>query len=945
MLDAPDSKTKSHPAPSSDQTAQGPTLADLVPSLKWIEAPDIPEAGEVPFNPAFVAPESGFCDTPIFDHFQRAAMAHRDSIAISDGMPRMTFGELLAKSLVLARRIGDLVPAGEAVGIFLADPALFPLAALGCFAAHRPFIALDRNSPTERNHYILEQSDVQFMILDSAVDSIPQALSILVTSIDIDAPDVQPVNERQTNEPLATGSTDEPAFILYTSGSTGHPKGIVGSERGLLERIRQHVIACQMTSDDVCLPLSSPCTIAGNREIFSALLSGAQLMMVEPQKAGLRGLRTLIRDSKVTFINTVPALARSILKAEGPNTDFATVRLVRLNGDRVLWSDLALLKEKMPENCFRQVAYSSTETTGTFWYPPRDLGDRTGTVPIGMMHSEVCYTLLAADGTSARPGEEGELVIRSRFMALGHWRHGTCVPGPILPDPERAGFRIFATGDLMRLGTGNLLEFVGRKDRQIKIDGQRVEPAELEVLLRQSLGVADVAVVPSTLDGEVALVSFIVASNPDDSHLVEGLRARIRTQLPKQLHPRTIHLLAAIPRLPSGKQDTQSLIRTDAAFHEAEAANENDMSISESSDSVSSAIERVWKKTLKIAHVDPETSWDSAGGTSLKLLRFVFQLETELDRKLPLDLVSVEMTPRELERAILALDRAETAQNDAPQGSLTASHRPLVFLFPGLTGENPSLAALRVELGDTIDLALITYPGWRDMAASAMDFDAMTDIALQQVLEKAPEGELELIGYSLGGAVAFNAAQKLIALGRSISRFCVLDNDISGKSRSSGTGLSDSLKRVVLALSGDLGGEITPFERASRVLALGLARPLARPALRLLSHVSFGSLQPEKRYMLETEIWEALQRRAFLNWLVSDPMHPLPMPIFLVRSEEPRPGAPADLGWALLTPYLSIVPVQGDHISMLRQPNRDRVREALTAYFADHAVAIRQAAE
>ena len=97
--------------------------------------------------------------------------------------------------------------------------------------------------------------------------------------------------------------------------------------------------------------------------------------------------------------------------------------------------------------------------------------------------------------------------------------------------------------------------------------------------------------------------------------------------------------------------------------------------------------------------------------------------------------------------------------------------------------------------------------------------------------------------------------------------------------------------------------------------------------------------------MLETEIWEALQRRAFLNWLVSDPMHPLPMPIFLVRSEEPRPGAPADLGWALLTPYLSIVPVQGDHISMLRQPNRDRVREALTAYFADHAVAIRQAAE
>ena len=947
MLDAPHTQTKSQtPSPSSPvpERTNEMDAADLVRSLDWIEAPDIPEAGTLPVNPTFMAPAEGYCGVPIFEHFRLAAHAHKDKIAISDGSPRMTYGELLAKSLVLKQRIIERVPEGEAVGIFLADPALFPLAALGCFAAHRPFIALDRNSPTERNRYILEQSGVKFMLLDSPVDTIPQALSILVTSIDIASESVPILVNGQTSEPVAHGSTDQPAFILYTSGSTGHPKGIVGSERGLLERVRQHVIACKITSDDVCLPLSSPCTIAGNREMFSALLSGAQLMMVEPQKAGLRGLRALIRDSRVTFINTVPALIRSILTAEGPDTDFATVRLVRLNGDRVLWSDLALLKEKMPENCFRQVAYSSTETTGTFWYPPRDLGDRTGTVPIGVMHSGVRYALMTEHGKSAKPGEEGELIIRSRFMALGHWRNSECVPGPIRPDPELDSFRIFATGDLVRLGAGNLLEFIGRKDRQIKIDGQRVEPAELEVLLRQSPGVSDVAVVANTIDGEVILVGFIVAADPAEATLIEALRAEIRTQLPKQLHPRTIHLLDAIPRLPSGKQDTQSLIRSDLASREAEARNMA-TAMPESDNAVTAKIERIWKKTLKLAQIDPEMSWDSAGGTSLKLLNLMFQLEDALDRKLPLDIASIDMTPRSLEHAIHALDGKDAVKQDATPGGQTAQKKPLIFLFPGLIGENPSLTALRRELEETFDIVPITYPGWRDMTLKHMSFDTMTEFALQQVLDRAPEGDVDFIGYSLGGSVAFNTAQRILAQGRSVRRFCVLDNDVSGGSGASGTRLTDGVNRFKRALTGDLGGEITLFQRFSRIASMGLTRQIGWPFLRILADLPINRLGAENQHVLENEIWESMQRRAFQKWLVSDPRPPLPNPIFLVRSEEPRPFTPDDLGWGLLTPFLSITQVKGGHHSMLRNANRSFVRNAILSYFTEQDERIRHAAE
>jgi acyl-coenzyme A synthetase/AMP-(fatty) acid ligase/thioesterase domain-containing protein len=949
MLDAPLTQPTPHSS-HSDQTLREQAAIDLVRSLTWIEAPDIPDAGELPVHPGFVPPGEGFCDIPIFEHFQKVAAICSSSVAIHDGTARMTYGQLLARSRVLVQRIKARVPQGEAVGIFLADPSLFPLAALGCFAARRPFIALDRNSPTERNRYILEQSGVQFMILDSPVESIPPALSILVTSIDIAGEDGLPSDQEEAGHVGGPNATDQPAFILYTSGSTGHPKGIVGSERGLLERIRQHVIACKITSEDVCLPLSSPCTIAGNREIFSALLTGATLMTVEPQKAGLRGLRMLIRDGKVTFINTVPALIRSILTADGPDSDFASVRLVRLNGDRVLWSDLMLLKQKMPHTCFRQVAYSSTETTGTFWYPPREFGAQAGTVPIGMMHSGVRYALRTADGRTAEPGEEGELIIRSPFMALGHWRNGTCVPGPIMADPELPNFRIFETGDLVRFIDGHLIEFVGRKDRQIKIDGQRVEPAELEVLLRQSPDVADVAVIPSTLDGDVALVGFVVPLDAANTGLTDTLRRLIKSQLPKQLHPRTIHLLDAIPRLPSGKQDTPSLIRIDQAAHDAEAskadASKADITAEHHVEgSAAAAIERAWKKTLKLGAIEWDKSWDSAGGTSLKLLRFIFQLENELDRKLPLDIASVDMTPRTLDHAIRALDGQEQMSAISSPNDQATHKRPLIFLFPGLTGENPSLTALRRDLEERFDVVSITYPVWREMTLGRKNFDLMTENALRQVLEHSPEGELDFIGYSLGGSVAFNVAQRVLAMGRSIGRFCVLDNDVSGKSRASGTRIADGMGRLKRALAGDLGEDKTLYQTLSQLAGLGLARPISWPLLHLMTRSNLPGLSPENRFILENEIWEALQRSAFLNWLVSDPMHPLPVPIFLVRSEEPRPGAPADLGWGVLTPFLSIVPVNGTHISMLRPPNRDAVRNAITAYFTDQAPYVRHAAE
>lgn len=869
-----------------------------------------------PTNP-FDPPDPEFVERTLLENFQTVAERFATSIAVDDGASQITYGELLKRSEQLACRLVTVSESGP-IGILTHHSVSFVVAALGCLAAGRPYIALDLRYPRSRNEAIISQAGLSAIIVDDLQEASELALARSTTKIALGAPDEEGAAAALSQVQRPGLPLDDPAIILYTSGSSGSPKGIVNSQRAVLQRVYQHIVSCHIGPEDVVLPLSSFCTIAGTREAFVALLSGAKLVLADPERIGLRAVRRTIRERRATIIYSVPALIRAIVELDRSSDDFGSIRVVRLGGDKVLWSDVDLLRDALPENASIQIGYSSTETTGTQWFVPRDFVRTGACAPVGFALPGIEYAILDEDGSSVPAGSSGELTIRSPYVAVGGWARGRCVPGAVRTDVTEPDRRILATGDLVRADKDGLIEVVGRKDRQIKINGIRIEPAELEGLLRRCPKVADAAVLVRGSLTRTDLVAFAVPRNPGaDEDLSNELRALIRTSLPAALHPRRLHVVNRIARLPSAKMDAAGLEREDDARQTC-AAGES-AGAATALRRTQEAVDRAWKNVLGARSLAPERAWDEAGGDSLGLLRLVFELEESLGVELPLERLRMNMKPAEF-AAVIEQVSSDSGSNKAPADV----ERPTVFLFPGLTGDSPGLASLRAELERDLHFVTMAYPAWREMLAQDLTLADLAAQATERVLLEARQ-TIHLVGYSLGGAVAYEVAALLRQRGRSVGLLTVLDTDISAATRDPLT-VSKGL-RIARDL---LRGRDSLQQRACQWLSLWLMRTPQKGLLRHLARSDFAGLPGSMRFALDRELCEALQREAFETWIEGlAGRTPLPMTIKLLRSQERRPDVAQDMGWMRLAGAVEVTHVPGDHRSMLREPHRPMLTERM----------------
>jgi acyl-coenzyme A synthetase/AMP-(fatty) acid ligase len=188
-------------------------------------------------------------------------------------------------------------------------------------------------------------------------------------------------------------------------------------------------------------------------------------------------------------------------------------------------------------------------------------------LPVGRLVPWTEFAITGPDGSPVAGDDPGELWARGRMLSLGEWRQGRCVPGSLLTDPDDPAGAILRTGDLVRLRQDGLLEFLGRVDDQIRIRGYRVEPAEVERVLRQTPGVADAALLTRRGVGDPVLVAFAVAA--DDAvpaTVVKAASDDLSAALPAYMRPARLHVVAFLPKLPSGKFDPAALARMDDAL-------------------------------------------------------------------------------------------------------------------------------------------------------------------------------------------------------------------------------------------------------------------------------------------------------------------------------------------------------------------------------------------
>jgi thioesterase domain-containing protein/aryl carrier-like protein len=521
---------------------------------------------------------------------------------------------------------------------------------------------------------------------------------------------------------------------------------------------------------------------------------------------------------------------------------------------------------------------------------PRDQTDR---IPIGFPLPGNALAIVDEHGALVPPGEVGELVVRSRYVALGYWREGRCQLDTIERDPTEPSLRVLRTGDLVRERPDGLLDRIGRKDRQLKIRGMRVEPEEIEAMLRRHRRVSDAAVIAaSDADGTSSLVAYVTVASGDAAGLAAELTAMMREQAPAYMRPHRILVIASIPRLPSSKPDIGALTALDHRMHADTILAAKSCPASPDS-SVATEAGRIWERILGRAPGGLKADFFDAGGDSLKALKLIAELERTFGVELSISFVNDNPTIDAICRSL-----ALTRQPD---------YDPLVLIKAG-NGQPPLhiIHGLSGTIMEAIPLGRrMTYPGAvYGLQARGLDgrnpphhtVGAMATANLEAIRTRQPNGPYRLCGFSFGGLVALEMAQQIRQAGEEVSFLALIDTLPNWRGWPIDKRLPYMARRLARSAMGLFAAPTRPPD------------PVQVPAH--IEAVTQGTSRASARY-------RPTRYEGTLTLLLAD----VPNPQF----------AHPEAFWRGYARDLRVYRVPGPHDSLLREPNVSVTAEVLTA--------------
>lgn len=490
---------------------------------------------------------------PLLECLEEACLHPAGHAAMAGTVGRLSRPEFIRIVRRVAAAVQRRVPVGARVAAFLPQTPEGVAALLGCASAGRVCVVLNPADPPERLRLTLEDALPAAVLFDDALaGQVPWpagAAAIVLSECLAGDGDIA----ARPHDP------DAPSMIHYTSGSTGRPKGIVLSSFTVMARAAMMMERQDMTAADRYL---IPTTISDGSCVaahIAGVLCGGTQLVVSFAAEGPGGVVRLAAREGATILAGPTAMLRSLRSLAAMPQAVARLRLLRIGGSGLPADDLAAWRALLPAGCGISHSYASTEAlVVSDWSLPIERIAEGGTLSVGRMLPGVEYALLDEHDRPVPEGDAGHMVLRGRQLALGELQAGRVVPGRMVRDPALPGARVFRTGDLLRRGGDGLLYFEGRADRQMKVNGVRLEPAEIEAVLRAEPGVRDAAVV-QLADG--ALHGFVAAPELAWPDLQARLQARLRAGLPAAMRPRRLHGLPALPLLPSAKHDLPALRR------------------------------------------------------------------------------------------------------------------------------------------------------------------------------------------------------------------------------------------------------------------------------------------------------------------------------------------------------------------------------------------------
>ena len=718
----------------------------------------------------------------IHESFEDCARTTPDSVAVEYRDERVTYRELNRRANQLARYLRSLGVGPETlVGICAHRSVETIVGILGIIKAGGAYIPLDPNYPLPRLKFILDDAKAKHVVTQSALADLFSETSAQLIHLDRDW---EKINLQPSDDLQNVVLPENLVYVIYTSGSTGKPKGVMITHSNLSHFVRNVSVALDIDASDRYLQSASISYALSVRQMMTPLSLGASLVLATAeQMQDPLALFELIKQREITLMDVVPSFWRaciqrlSVLPIDYRQSLFDN-RLRRIvSVGEPLYSDVPLDWRRQFNHAARLVnIFGQTETTGVVaTYPiPLDFrSDKPVIVPVGKAVPNTKIYILNSDLTQVGLGETGELCVSSPCLARGYLNHPDLTAEKFIANPFRDGLsaRLYRTGDLALYREDGNIEFIGRRDSQVKIRGQRLELREVESVLRGMPEVADCVVVAlGEKPEDKYLAAYVVARNQISA---DAVRLFMRERLPEYMTPARYVFLDSLPLTPSGKVDRLALPapeisgESDSASGQVEANSESEKKLI-----------KIWQDLLKIGSFGIHDNFFDLGGNSLLAVQLFGRIEREFGMRLPITTLYHAATVAKLADRIVHGE--EPDRRWRPLVPIrTEGEKPPFFGIHGHEGGVLFWGSLLEFLPTDQPFYALQAQGIDGIQPPLRKIEEMASLYIREIRNVQPRGPYYLGGYSMGGEIALEIGQQLQRDGELVKLLVMFDTRFS----------------------------------------------------------------------------------------------------------------------------------------------------------------------
>lgn len=656
-------------------------------------------------------------DQTIHCLFEQQADRTPERLALIHRGETLTYAQLEEQANRVAALLRDRSTTDSALIGIMVDPTFAMIAGiLGILKAGAGYVYLEKNLPDERIAFVLGDAGIATVLVDADVKQRIAALG--VDALDLAAESaVYPATRR---DPIPGNPTNR-AYAVFTSGSTGTPKGACVDHRGLVNHTYAFIENHDLDEDDRVLQFASPSFDAAAATLFPPLLIGATLVLPDGDRADLAGEKLLrfCEEQRISVLHLPVSLWHAWvddLREQGrPIT--APIKVMLVGGDSPDVSRFKAWCHLTAKPTTFLNAYGPTEAviTTTLFKTCCDKGaEPVGEIPLGQPLPNKRIYLLDPHLQPVPAGIPGEICVAGIGLASGYLNRPDLTDPVFVPDPfaAEAGERMYRTGDLACYHPDGSLRFLGRRDRQIKLRGFRIEPGEIEQALREHPNVQDAVVVAyESSDTYKRLAAYLIARDGQPTPDIE-LVTRLKKNLPDYMIPASLQWLEQFPLTATGKVDRQRLPipgdkHRDTESYIAPRSQEEE------------AIAAIWAEALKCDRVGIRDNFFDLGGHSLLGARVIARVRERFGGDIPLHVLfehpTVEALASWLSRSVLVDASSDASTYALPQMTADPENRYKPFPL------NDVQQAYWIGRGDSLEMGNVSCHGFMEFDSATLD--------------------------------------------------------------------------------------------------------------------------------------------------------------------------------------------------------------------------------